>query len=443
MQMRGKIMEPDLFHEGDRLFERLCEPAMLKSGFKQVRRNKGAPGVDKVTISEYEANLEEELSQLSEELESWSYKPKPVRLVEIDKPGSTEKRKLGIPCVRDRVVDATMKILMEPLLLPTFSDHSYGFMPKRSQKQAVSEAQRIIESGKEIVVDIDLSKFFDRINQDRLIHRLGLHIEDKRMLRLVGLKLRSGIMKDGLVSPTTEGTVQGSPLSPLLSNVVLDELDKELETRGLEFCRFADDCNIFVKTPKAGERVMRSIRTFIETRLKLKVNEDKSQVAPSRKVKFLGMTVADGAIAISNTSINRAMAKVKELTPRGSHQKLEKTIERINQWYRGWSGYYSMTQYPAQLAKIEAHIRRRLRSRIIDQQKSRRNLFNKLMKRGVPRKGAAKAVFTNDKRWVLSNKFAVTRAYPNRWFIKDMGQLIKSTEQRSHWFELSKWIRLV
>ena len=276
-------MDQNLFPEGDRLFERLCEPMMLRSGFTQVKRNKGAPGVDRVTIQEFEANLEEELSQLSKELASWSYKPKPVRLVEIDKPGSKEKRKLGIPCVRDRVVDATMKILMEPILMPTFSAHSYGFIPGRNQKQAIHEAQRIINSGKEMVVDIDLSKFFDRINQDRLIHRLSLVIEDKRILRLVGIKLRSGIMKNGLVSPTPEGTVQGSPLSPLLSNVVLVELDKELESRGLEFCRFADDCNIFVKTRKAGERVMSSVSQFIEKRLKLKVNEEKSQVAPSRQ----------------------------------------------------------------------------------------------------------------------------------------------------------------
>lgn len=440
---RGKTVEQNLFPEGDRLFERLCEPAMLRSGFNQVKRNKGAPGVDRMTISEFEENLEEELSQLSKELAGWTYKPKPVRLVEIDKPGSKDKRKLGIPCIRDRVVDATMKILMEPILLPTFSDRSYGFIPGRNQKQAIQEAQRIIESGKEIVVDIDLSKFFDRIHQDRLIHRLGLFIEDKRILRLVGIKLRSGIMKNGLVSPTLEGTVQGSPLSPLLSNVVLDELDKELESRGLEFCRFADDCNIFVKTRKAGERVMASVSKFIENRLKLKVNEEKSQVAPSRQVKFLGMTVIEGTLAISQASLNRAMAKVKQLTPRGAHERLEKTIERINLWYQGWVGYYSMTQYPAQLAKIEAHIRRRLRARLVDQQKSQRNLFNKLQKRGVPRKAAAKAVYSNDKRWVLSNKFAITKAYPNRWFIEDMGQLIKSTAGLLHWLDLKKWIRLM
>ncbi len=320
-----------------------------------MKKNRGAPGIDGVTIQTFHDNLEEELTQLSQELESWNYKPQPVRRVEIDKPDGGV-RLLGIPCIRDRVVQATLKRLLEPILTPHFSDHSFGFIPGRNQTQAVREAQRIIAGGKEWVVDIDLSKFFDRVHQDRLITRLSRYIDDKRILRLIGMILRSGIMKDGLVSPTLEGTVQGSPLSPLLSNVVLDELDKELENRGLEFCRFADDCNIFVKTPKAAERVMTSIGKFIEKKLKLVVNQEKSQVARSDRVKFLGMTVVNGHIAISVKSMNRAMARVKALTLRGTHMKLEHATMEINRWYRGWSSYYSMTQFPAQLNKIEAHI---------------------------------------------------------------------------------------
>jgi hypothetical protein len=208
--------------------------------------------------------------------------------------------------------------------------------------------------------------FFDRIHHDRLIARLGQTIPDKRILRLVGLILRSGIMADGLVTPSTEGAVQGSPLSPLLSNIVLDELDKELERRGLEFCRFADDSNIFVTTPKAAERVMASIGGYIEKRLKLVVNREKSQVARSERVKFLGMTIVGDTIAISHKALQGAMAKVKELTPRGTHLTLEASIERINSWYAGWSSYFAMTYYPSQLKKIEAHIRRRLRSRLVD-----------------------------------------------------------------------------
>jgi siroheme synthase (precorrin-2 oxidase/ferrochelatase) len=249
-------------------------------------------------------------------------------------------------------------------------------------------------------------------------------------------------MANGLVTSSTEGAVQGSPLSPLLSNMVLDELDKELERRGLEFCRFADDCNIFAKTPKAAERVMESVGRFIEKRLKLVVNRDKSQVARSERVKFLGMTIVGATIAISHQALQVAMAKVKELTPRGTHLTLETTLEQINSWYVGWSGYFSMTYYPSQLKKVEAHIRRRLRSRLVDQQKSRRNLFRKLTKRGVPRGQAAKAVFSHHKRWVLSNTFAVNRAYPVGWFTGEMGQVIRSNRRLPHWFELHKWVRL-
>ena len=272
--------------------------------------------------------------------------------------------------------------------------------------------------------------------------RLSQQVSDKRILRLMGLIWRSGILADGVVSPSTEGAVQGSPLSPLLSNIVLDELDKELERRGLEFCRLAEDCNLFVKTPKAARRVMASISHYIEKRLKLGVNREKSQVARSERVKFLGLTIVGGAIAIAHQALQSALRKVKELTPRGTHQTLETTLEQINTWYVGWSNYFGMTDYPAQRHKIEAHIRRRLRSRLVDQQKSKRNLFKKLIKRGVSRRSAAKAVFSNNQRWALSNTFAVTRAYSNRWFISEMGQVIRSDKQLAHWFDVRQWISL-
>jgi group II intron reverse transcriptase/maturase len=344
--------------------------------------------------------------------------------------------------VRDRVVHATLKLLLEPIFEPLLSDHSYGFRPGRSQRQAVEAAREIVAGGKPYVVDLDLSQFFDRIGHDRLVARLGRTVPDTRILRLIGMILRSGILANGLVTPATEGAVQGSPLSPLLSNIVLDELDKELERRGLAFCRFADDCNIFVRTPKAAERVMASVGGYIEKRLKLVVNREKSQVARSDRVKFLGMTIVGATIAISHQALQSAMAKVKELTPRGTHLTLEKTIEQINSWYVGWSGYFAMTCYPAQLKKIEAHIRRRLRSRLVDQQKSKRNLFRKLVKRGVPRRQAAKAVFSNDKRWKLSHTFAVDRAYPVGWFIGEMGLVIRSNRQLPHWFDVRQWISL-
>jgi len=441
LKMKDKMRQRSLCVDERSFFEKLCDQSNLEAGFKAVKKNGGAPGIDGVTIKEFESRMEEELVQLQLEIASWNYKPSPVRRVEIPKPGKgAGVRLLGVPCTRDRVVQATIKLLLEPILDLTFSDHSYGFRPGYNQRQAVEAAQRFVKSGKEYVVDIDLSKFFDRVNHDRLIYLLSAHIADKRILRLIGTILRSGIMKDGMVMLSEEGTPQGSPLSPLLSNVVLDELDKELERRGLEFCRFADDCNIFVRSLKSAERVMSSISKFIEGKLKLKINRDKSRVAHSRNVKFLGLTIIDGAIVISAQSMKRAMQKVKELIPRGTHLPLAATMKRINSWYTGWSGYYSMTQYPSQLGKIEAHIRRRLRSRFVDQQKKRRHLFRKLIKRGVPR-GLASKVFSNNGRWVLSNTMALTRAYPVRWFIDVAGQWIRSEERQWHWFPLHQWIK--
>lgn len=439
--MSGKMRQMELFIDTRSLFEKLCSMEYLEKGFKAVKKNRGAPGVDGETVDDYESRLEQELSKLKQELESWTYKPKPVLRVEIPKTGGSGKRKLGIPCIRDRVVQATIKVLLEPILDPLFSNNSYGFRPGRNQRKAVEAAQRIVKKGKEYVVDIDLSKFFDRVNHDRLISRLSRHALDRRILRIIGMTLRSGVMKDGLVSTTMEGTVQGGPLSPLLSNVVLDELDKELERRGLEFCRYADDCNIFVRTRKAAVRVMASVGKYIENKLKLVVNREKSHVALSRYVKFLGMTIIEGAIAISSQSINRAMQKVKELTPRGSHLSMERTIECINKWYIGWSGYYRMTQYPSQLRKIEAHIRRRLRARFIGDHKRRRYLFRKLTKRGVSKGSAAKVVFTNKGCWAMSHTIALGRGYHNRYFIEELGQAIRSSEEHPHWFDLEKWIR--
>lgn len=283
----------------------------LEAAFKAVKTNGGAPGVDGITIEEFESRLPEELRQLKNEVESWTYKPSPVRRVEIPKPGKAGIRLLGIPTIRDRVLHAAIKAVLEPIFDPLFSESSYGFRPKRNQRQAVEAAQRIVQSGKEHVVDIDLSKFFDRIHHDRLIHRLGLEIRDKRILRVIGLVLRSGIMSEGVVTIPLEGSVQGSPLSPLLSNVVLDELDKELESRGLEFCRFADDCNIFVGSSKAAQRVMQTVTQYIEKRLKLVVNREKSKVALSKAVKFLGMTIIAGTIAISAKSMSKAMGKTE------------------------------------------------------------------------------------------------------------------------------------
>lgn len=422
------------------LFENACSLNSLWTAFKAVKKNKGSSGIDGITIEEFEARLPEELGQLKKELESWTYKPSPVRRVEIPKPNGGV-RLLGIPTIKDRVAQAALKLVLEPILDPEFSPHSYGFRPGRNQRQAVEAAQSIVKKGKPFVVDLDLSKFFDRIHHDRLISRLALQIQDKRILRLVGLILRSGIMVNGTIEYPGEGSVQGSPLSPLLSNVVLDELDKELERRGHEFCRFADDCNVFVKTEKAAQRVMASLTKFIEGKLKLKVNQEKSKVAKSTFVKFLGMTIAGTAIAISLVSMEKAMAKVKELTLRGTHLSIEDSVKKINKWYVGWANYHKMTQFPYQLSKIEAHIRRRLRTRLIRQQKRKRYLWQKLEKMGVPRSQAKRTVYTNRKWWALSHTRAVEMAYSNEWF-KARGLKSAIEVKEAHWFGMKAWPRL-
>jgi group II intron reverse transcriptase/maturase len=423
------------------LFEKICNINTMREAFKTVKRNKGAPGVDGITIETYAENLEKNLNQLRNEVLNWTFKPTPVRRVEIPKPGGKGIRLLGVPIIKDRVLHMAIKIVLEPILDSKFSENSFGFRPGKNQQQAVQQAQKIVQSGKEYVVDIDLSKFFDRINHDRLIYRLKQHIKDTRVLRLIGTILRGGIMIDGIKTPSEEGSVQGSPLSPLLSNVVLDEPDKELEKRNLEFCRFADDCNIFAKSQRTAERIMNSIKKFIEKRLKLKVNEEKSKTRKSDKVKFLGMTIVEGAIAISKAAYNKAMDKIKTLIPRGSHLPFEKTLAEVNKWYRGWSSYFKMTQFPAQLKAIEAHIRRRFRARFVKQQKKKRNLLKLLKRKGVPKKNAAKTVYSNRGPWNLSHTRALERAFSIEWFLNE-GQIVISNIQMDHWFDLKKWVKL-
>jgi len=431
----------ELFTDTEMLFERLCSTDMLRQGFKAVKRNKGSPGTDGITIEEFETTLEEELARLKAELISWTYKPKAVRRVEIPKPGNKGVRLLGVPCIRDRVVQASLKLILEPIFDPGFSESSYGFRPGRHQRQAVEAAQKIVQSGKEHVVDIDLSKFFDRINQDRMLARVKHKVHDKRIIRLIGLTLRSGVEIEGEFQRTDEGTTQGSPLSPLLSNIVLDELDKELERRGFEFCRFADDCNIFFGSRKAADRAMENITRFIEKKMKLVVNQEKSKVRLARHVKFLGMTILMGAITISTQAMTKAMEKVKELTPRGTHKPIEVSIEEINRWYRGWSNYFSMTQYPSQLKRIEAHIRRRLRARFIRNMKRKRTIVKQLIKKGMSKKRVLKTIYSPKSWWALSHTFVASIAFPMKWFT-DMGLFTRSQEQRLNWFSVEDWIKI-
>lgn len=433
---RGNVGQGELFDETENLFEQLITDAMLEAGFKAVKRNRGSAGIDGVTIEDFEERLDEELTQLKKELISWSYKPKPVRRVEIPKPNGGV-RLLGVPCIRDRVVQTSIKLLLEPIFDPGFSEHSYGFRPGRNQKQAIAQAKAYAEAGKEYVVDIDLSKFFDRINHDRLIMLIKRKIDDKRIIRLIGLTVRSGVMSNGDLQKTLEGTTQGSPLSPLLSNIVLDELDKELETRGHSFCRFADDLNVYVKSKKAGQRVMESLMKLLEKKMKLVVNRDKSKVAKTGEVKFLGISIVRRKVQIAKASMNGAMEKIKKLTPRGTSVPLEKTIESINQWYRGWSTYFEVTQYPKQFAKLEAHIRRRLRAQLVRNLKRKRYMVRALVKAGVREKTAMKTVYSNKAWWALSHTSAFERMYPNAWF-EEKGLFLKSKEKHAHWVTVSR-----
>jgi group II intron reverse transcriptase/maturase len=414
------------------LFEAITSPEQLGAAFKLVKANRGAEGVDGVSIEEFEANLKEELGKLSEELRSWKYIPQPARRVEIPKPGSQEKRKLGIPTVRDRVLHQSIRMSLEPLYEPDFSKSSYGFRPGRGQQDALEAARAIQQSGKAIVVDIDLEKFFDRINHDRLINTLKAKV-DKKVLRLIGMILRSGIMHGDKFEASTTGSPQGSPLSPLLSNIVLDELDKELERRGLEFCRYADDAKIFVRSYAAGNRVMRSVSRFIEKRLKLSVNAAKSKVVKASEMVFLGYVATRRHVYISKKSMKRAREKLRELIPRRSHIPFEAQVDRFNQWYRGWSNYYKLTNYPYQLQMIEAHARRRFRAQKVAGAKRRRFLVRKLIKLGAAKGSVWKRIYQGkDRTWKLSNSYPVQRVWSNQWF-RQQGLLDVSHKGLPHW----------
>ncbi len=343
------------------VMEAVCSAENMQRAYKQVKRNKGVSGIDGMEVGEFAGWYSRNGDTLRHSLLRGSYIPQGVKTVEIPKPNGGVRR-LGIPTVIDRVIQQAIAQVLSPIYERTFSDSSYGFRPGRSAPQAVRKGSEYVAVGRGIVGDIDLKNFFDVVNHDRLMHRLSETIGDKVLLKVIRRYLQSGIMVDGVMSQRTEGTPQGSPLSPLLSNIVLDELDKELGKRGPHFVRYADDCNIYVRSQKAGERVMRSVCHLIEGKLKLKVNAEKSRVCPSRETRFLGYTIQeDGTLTISRTSVKRFKEKVRILTRRNRGRSLEQVICELNPVLRGWLTYYKEAKCATLLRNLDGWIRRKLR----------------------------------------------------------------------------------
>jgi RNA-directed DNA polymerase len=372
-----------------------------------------------MSVEELGDYLKRHWLEIREQLLSGSYQPQPVRRVEIDKPDGGV-RKLGIPSVLDRFIQQAVLQVLQRRWDPTFSDHSYGFRPGRSAHQAVARAQQYMSEGFRFVVDLDLEKFFDRVNHDRLMARVAQRVSDKRMLKLIRAFLTAGVMENGLVSATEEGTPQGGPLSPLLSNLVLDEMDRELERRGHRFTRYADDCNVYVRTRRAGERVMESLTAFITDRLKLKVNQDKSAVARPWERKFLGFsfTIAKKRPRrrIAPKAIDRLKKRVRELTRRTRGISLERMVEELSVYLRGWRAYFGYCETPSVLQELEKWIRRRLRSVQWKLWKRGRTRYAELRKRGVSKDLAATTAGSSDGPWHLANSPALAVALPNAYF---------------------------
>jgi RNA-directed DNA polymerase len=359
----------------------------LKNALARVKRNKGAAGVDGMSVEELSAYLKEHWPTIRAQLLESTYKPQPVRRVEIPK-ASGGMRPLGIPTVLDRFIQQAVMQVLQADWDGTFCEASFGFRPKRSAHQAVERAQTYIASGHIVVVDVDLEKFFDQVNHDILMGLMAKRVADKRLLKLVRAFLNAGVMEGGLVSPTEEGTPQGGPLSPLLSNLMLDVLDKELEKRGHRFVRYADDCNIYVRSQRAGERVLAGIEQFLAKRLKLRINKAKSAVAKPSVRKFLGFSFTGGREPrrrIAPQAIARFKARVRELTRRTGGRSLPQIVKELSVYLLGWHGYFGFCQTPSVLRALDEWLRRRLRAVAWKQWKTARTRFAELRRRGVGR----------------------------------------------------------
>src|SRR3974377_1114763 len=401
----------------EQLREEVCDRENLQRAGKRVRRNKGGPGVDGMTIDDAKSYLREHWPDIRSQLLAGTYQPQPVKRVEIPKP-DCGVRKLGGPCVVDRPIQQALLQVLQKRWDPSFSKHSYGFRPGSSAHQAVAQAQQFIAAGYSVVVDLDLEKFFDRVNHDSLMARVAARVTDKRVLKLIRAFLKAGVMEDGLVGPVDEGTPQGGPLSPLLSNLVLDDLDKELTRRGHRFCRYADDCNIYGRRRRAGERVMASVSRFLTRKLRLKVNEAKSAVARPEERKLLGFSVSnDGSERrIAPKALEKFKTQVRDMTRRTRGISLQQLIEDLTPYLIGWRGYFGFCQTPRVLTNLEAWIRRRLRSYLWRQWQNGENPFHAPRRHGVQKFNAAVAAGSPTGFWLMSGHPAVQQALRNHYF---------------------------
>ena len=401
---------------------------------ERVERNGGAPGIDGMTVEELRPYLREHWLELRAALDQQSYQPSPVRRVEIPKPDDGV-RLLGIPTVLDRFFQQAIAQVLTPLFEPIFSPYSYGFRLGRSAHDAVKQAQEYVQAGYEWAVDIDLEKFFDRVNHDMLMARVARVVEDKRVLKLIRAYLESGVMINGVVLETEEGTPQGGPLSPILSNIMLNDLDRELEQRGHRFVRYADDCNIYVKTQRAGERVMESVKTFLEKKLKLKVNPKKSKVDRAKSVKFLGFSFykhkGEVLIRIAKRSRERFAEKLRCLTKRTRSGKLEDVIQEINRYTMGWIGYYRLANTPSVYEELDRWIRRRLRQMVWKRWKRGTTRYRELVKLGISKQQAQEGA-GGKSPWRMSNSLVVNAALSNSYWRNSGLKSIKARYQELH-----------
>ena len=400
------------------LMEEVCGHDNCLQAYKRVKANKGSPGIDGMTVEQLPGHLKEHWPAIREQLLRGTYRPQPVKRVEIPKPDGG-MRQLGIPTVLDRMIQQAIMQVLQRRWDAEFSEHSHGFRPGRSAHQAVAKAQKYIAEGKRWVVDLDLEKFFDRVNHDKLMAAVARRVGDKRMLKLIRAFLTAGVMENGLVSPVDEGTPQGGPLSPVLSNLVLDELDRELERRKHCFVRYADDCNIYVGSQRAGQRVKQSITGFIQRRLKLKVNEAKSAVARPAERKFLGFSISNAQEPkrrIAAKTLVRFKQKARELTERTRGISIEQMTKVLANYLRGWKSYFGFCETPSVLKALDQWIRRRLRSVIWKQWKRGRVRFAKLCALGVNKDLAAKTAGSAHGPWHLANSRALSYAFPIAYF---------------------------